>query len=54
MDEDPDLVGCVDFCPAGSVTFITLDPDPTSNIGFIKLFASSIKYKPELKISSKQ
>ena len=44
--------GSGDFWPAGSGTFFLLDPDPTCNNGFIKLFSSWTKYKPELTNSS--
>ena len=39
-DEDPDPVGSVDFWPAGSDTFFSLDPDPdpTCYNGCIKSF----------------
>ena len=40
-DEDPDLVGSVDFGPPDPVLFSTdPDQDPTCNNGFIKLFLS--------------
>jgi len=49
-DEDPDQLI---FGPPDPVLFSTdPDPDPTFNNGFIKLFSSSTKYKPESTNSS--
>jgi len=47
-DENPDRVGSVDFCPTGSRS----ETDLTCNNGYIKLFSSWTKYKPDSTNSS--